>query len=87
MLKKPHGCTLLNFAGLTGCLEILQEVDNRHWVLVRESTVAHLHCGFLSHLIQLVRDVIVVPEILLNNHIVEVIYGVGKQFVHWLDNV
>lgn len=80
MLKKLHGCTLLNFAGITRCLEILRAVDNPTGPC--EGTVLHLHCGLLSHLIHFVRDVIVVLERLLNNRIVVVIDGVVKQFFH-----
>lgn len=61
VFEKPHGCALMNVAGITRGLEIQQEADNRHGVHAVGRLVLHLHGGHFDNFVQLVRDVLFVP--------------------------
>lgn len=64
----------------------MQEGDNRSEVLAGEGTVPHLPGGLLSDFVQLVRDIIAVPEGILNKPVDWMVDGTREQFIHWSDD-
>lgn len=73
----------MNVTGITNCLEILREGDNRHGDLAREGSGLHLHGSLLVRLAQLVRQVIVILGDLFNKRVILVVTDICKQFVNW----
>lgn len=86
MLEEKYGCTLLDVAAITRCLEIQHEGDNRHGILAGGGTTLHLHGLLLGLLFQSVYEFIVVPGELFNKAIVSKIDRIGKQFVYCSDD-
>lgn len=86
MLEEPHGCGLKNVPGITNCLEILQERNNRHGILSIDDSVRYLHGSLLGYFLQLIGDVIIVTGDLFGKSLSSIIDRGCKLYVHWSDD-